>query len=199
MGLLNIVAIGLGLAMDAFAVSVSCGLAVTSVRIRYALKLALCFAFFQALMPTVGWLTGIRISGRFRGAGHWAAMLLLAYIGVKMIWGAVQRPPSPTPAHITADATAGEAPLHTLLLLAIATSLDALAAGVSFSCAGVAHITLLLADAGLIGFINLLLCLPGVYIGRRFGAAYRGKAEIAGGVILIFMGAKILLTHLLSP
>ncbi len=86
-----------------------------------------------------------------------------------------------------------------MLLLAIATSLDALAVGVSFSCAGVEHITLLLADAGMIGFITLLLCLPGVYIGRRFGAAYRGKAEIAGGVILIFMGAKILLTHLLSP
>lgn len=199
MGLLNIIAIGLGLAMDAFAVSVSCGLAVASVRIRYALKLALCFAFFQALMPTVGWLAGIRFSGQIRGAGHWAAMLLLTAIGAKMIWDATPHHLSSTPAHGPQGAIAGEAPARTLLLLAIATSLDALAVGVSFSCAGVEHITLLLADAGMIGFITLLLCLPGVYIGRRFGAAYRGKAEIAGGVILIFMGAKILLTHLLSP
>ena len=139
MGIINIIVIGLGLAMDALAVSITSGLTVRRVRIRYALKLALSFAGFQALMPVIGWLVGMR----------------------------------------------------TLVVLAIATSIDALAVGVSFSCADVNRVSILLLDAGAIGAITFLLCFPGVYIGRRFGAAFRGKAGVIGGILLIGMGVKI--------
>lgn len=190
MGLVNIIVIGLGLAMDAFAVSVTSGLAVRRVRIRYALKLSLSFAFFQALMPVIGWLAGIRFSEKIRTVDHWIAMLLLAAIGIKMILDTVQENIK-TSGTTPVPSDAGEISLRTLVVLAVATSIDALAVGVSFSCAGVDRFSTLLLDAAAIGLVTLLLCFPGVFIGRRFGAAFKGKAGIAGGVLLIGMGLKI--------
>ena len=162
MGIINIIVIGLGLAMDALAVSITSGLTVRRVRIRYALKLALSFAGFQALMPVIGWLAGIRFSEKIRTVDHWVAMLLLAAIGIKMILDTVKE-----------NAKSGGA------------------VGVSFSCADVNRVSILLLDAGAIGAITFLLCFPGVYIGRRFGAAFRGKAGVIGGILLIGMGVKI--------
>lgn len=191
MGPLNIIVIGLGLAMDAFAVSVTSGLAVRRVRVRYALKLSLSFAFFQALMPVIGWLAGIRFSEKIRTVDHWVAMLLLAAIGIKMILDTIKENANSNCVYPTLSNT-GEVSLRTLLALAVATSIDALAVGVSFSCADVDRFSLLLLDAGIIGLITFLLCFPGVYIGCRFGAAFKGKAGIVGGVLLIGMGVKIL-------
>lgn len=190
MGPLNIIVIGLGLAMDAFAVSVTSGLAVWRVRVRYALKLSLSFAFFQALMPVIGWLAGIRFSEKIRTVDHWVAMLLLAAIGIKMILDTIKENANSNCVYPTLSDT-GEVSLRTLLALAVATSIDALAVGVSFSCADVDRLSLLLLDAGIIGLITFLLCFPGVYIGCRFGAAFKGKAGIVGGVLLIGMGVKI--------
>ncbi len=190
MGPLNIIVIGLGLAMDAFAVSVTSGLAVRRVRVRYALKLSLSFAFFQALMPVIGWLAGIRFSEKIRTVDHWVAMLLLAAIGIKMILDTIKENANSNCVYPTLSNT-GEVSLRTLLALAVATSIDALAVGVSFSCADVDRFSLLLLDAGIIGLITFLLCFPGVYIGCRFGAAFKGKAGIVGGVLLIGMGVKI--------
>lgn len=190
MGPLNIIVIGLGLAMDAFAVSVTSGLAVRRVRMRYALKLSLSFAFFQALMPVIGWLAGIRFSEKIRTVDHWVAMLLLAAIGIKMILDTIKENANSNCVYSTLSNT-GEVSLRTLLALAVATSIDALAVGVSFSCADVDRFSLLLLDAGIIGLITFLLCFPGVYIGCRFGAAFKGKAGIVGGVLLIGMGVKI--------
>lgn len=197
MGLLNIIVIGLGLAMDAFTVSITSGLAVRRVRTRYALKLSLSFAFFQAVMPVIGWLAGIRFSEKIRTVDHWAAMLLLAAIGIKMILDTIRENAktggaSPVPSY------AGEVSLRALIVLAVATSIDALAVGVSFSCADVDRFSILLLDAGAIGLITFLLCFPGVFIGRRFGAALQGKAGIAGGVLLIGMGVKIFVERCIS-
>lgn len=197
MGLVNILIIGLGLAMDAFAVSVTSGLAVHRVRLRYALKLSVSFAFFQALMPVIGWLAGIRFSEKIRTVDHWVAMLLLAAIGVKMILDTLKENAKAGGA-ACAPSCAGEVGLRTLLMLAVATSIDALAVGVSFSCADVDRFSILLLDAGAIGAVTFLLCLPGVYIGHRFGAAFKGRAGIAGGVLLIGMGVKIFVERCLG-
>ena len=181
MGIINIIVIGLGLAMDALAVSITSGLTVRRVRIRYALKLALSFAGFQAL---------IRFSEKIRTVDHWVAMLLLAAIGIKMILDTVKENAKSGGAQAV-PSYGGEVGMRTLVVLAIATSIDALAVGVSFSCADVNRVSILLLDAGAIGAITFLLCFPGVYIGRRFGAAFRGKAGVIGGILLIGMGVKI--------
>ena len=190
MGIINIIVIGLGLAMDALAVSITSGLTVRRVRIRYALKLALSFAGFQALMPVIGWLAGIRFSEKIRTVDHWVAMLLLAAIGIKMILDTVKENAKSGGAQAV-PSYGGEVGMRTLVVLAIATSIDALAVGVSFSCADVNRVSILLLDAGAIGATTFLLCFPGVYIGRRFGAAFRGKAGVIGGILLIGMGVKI--------
>ena len=136
MGIINIIVIGLGLAMDALAVSITSGLTVRRVRIRYALKLALSFAGFQALMPVIGWLAGIRFSEKIRTVDHWVAMLLLAAIGIKMILDTVKENAKSGGAQAV-PSYGGEVGMRTLVVLAIATSIDALAVGVSFSCADV--------------------------------------------------------------
>lgn len=189
MGLLNIIIIGLGLAMDAFAVSVTSGMSVHRVRVRYALKLSLSFALFQAMMPVLGWLAGIRFSEKIRMVDHWVAMLLLAAIGIKMILDTIRENAGTGGA---SPSCTGEVSLRALLVLAVATSIDALAVGISFSCADVDRLSIVLLDAAAIGLITFLLCFPGVFIGRRFGAAFHGKAGIAGGILLIVMGVKIL-------
>ena len=120
MGPLNIIVIGLGLAMDAFAVSVTSGLAVRRVRVRYALKLSLSFAFFQALMPVIGWLAGIRFSEKIRTVDHWIAMLLLAAIGIKMILDTIKENANSGRVYPTLSGT-GEVSLRTLLALSVAT------------------------------------------------------------------------------
>ena len=182
-----ILAISVGLAMDATAVSAARGMAVPEVRPRHAALVALFFGGFQALMPVVGWLVGSRIGPLVEAWDHWIAFVLLGAIGAKMLWES--RDPK------TADAPRSERELFGLkvmLLLAIATSIDALAVG----------ITLPMLDAPFalsvitIGVTTAVLCVAGLFVGRRAGAMFGRRLDFLGGLILIGVGTMILVEHL---
>lgn len=184
---LTLFLIGVGLAMDAFAVSICKGLAMPKVQPRQALVIGLFFGGFQALMPAIGWLIGRQFEQYITQIDHWIAFILLSFIGGKMILEA--RNPEEEE---SASPTAQPLDLKELLILSVATSIDALAVGITF-----AFLDYPMGQAVLIiGVTTLILCVIGVYIGNFFGSRYRKKAEIAGGVILILMGLKILLEHL---
>ena len=183
----------LALAMDAVAVSIASGLSVHTLRFRDALKMAAVFGAFQALMPLLGYLLAswftASSAGWLRDYDHWVAFMLLGGIGVKMILDARRFNQNAADEKV-------HSPFRTnkLIVLGIATSLDAFAVGITFS----------LMDAGLattviiIGVITFLLCLPAVWFGARLGKLYAKRAEILGGVVLIGIGSKILIDHLMS-
>ena len=174
--------IALGLSMDAFAVSVCKGLSVKELRPRHALLVGLYFGGFQALMPLLGWLLGYRFEALIQRWDHWIAFVLLALIGGNMI-----RESFSDDEELNDDFG-----FRTMLLLAVATSIDALAVGVTFAFLQVK----ILPAAGTIGLTTFLLSVAGVWIGRFFGARYKAGAERLGGCILILIGLKILLEHL---
>ena len=180
--------IGVGLSMDAFAVSVCKGLSMTRVNRRHCLIIGLFFGGFQALMPFLGWLAGTAFADHVAALDHWIAFVLLAYIGGKMIFEALQEGSE------TEEAAQSDPPLDLkeLLLLAIATSIDALAVGITFAFLGVNIVSAI----SIIGCTTFVLSGVGVMVGHRFGLRYKKKAEIAGGVILVLLGARILLEHL---
>ena len=181
MGFVELFLIAVGLSMDAFAVSVCKGLSVRKVRLRHLLLAGLYFGGFQFLMPVIGWALGYRFEHVIESVDHWIAFGLLTVIGISMIREAKQ-----------ADDLDDDLSFKTMLLLAVATSIDALAVGVTFAFLQVR----ILPAASLIGVTTFLLSVLGVYIGHQFGLRYKAKAEIAGGVILIGIGVKILLEHL---
>lgn len=174
--------IAVGLSMDAFAVSVCKGLGTRRVRPRHALLAGLYFGGFQFLMPVLGYLLGARFQALIESVDHWIAFVLLLGIGLGMIREAREKD----------EALNDDYGVKTMLLLAVATSIDALAVGVTFAFLQVA----LLPSAGLIGVTTFLLSAAGVYVGSVFGARFKSAAEITGGVILILIGLKILLEHL---
>ena len=174
--------IAVGLSMDAFAVSVCKGLATRQVRPRHAVLAGLYFGGFQFLMPVIGYLLGVRFEALIVSIDHWIAFVLLAAIGVGMIREATKK----------ADELNDDYGFKTMLLLAVATSIDALAVGVTFAFLQVR----LLPSAGLIGVTTFLLSAAGIYVGAFFGARFKAAAELTGGVILILIGLKILLEHL---
>ena len=176
--------IAVGLAMDAFAVAISGGATVREDRIRYALIVGALFGGFQAGMPVLGWLGGASLASFIGAYDHWIAFLLLALIGGKMIVEAV-RGDGDGVQFATGSMT-------TLLLLAIATSIDALAVGVTFAVLD----TPILWPAVTIGAVTFALSAAGVLIGSAFGQVSGRKVEILGGVILIALGLRILLDHL---
>ncbi|PSB10512.1 hypothetical protein C7B62_09140 [Pleurocapsa sp. CCALA 161] len=184
MNFLSTTFLALGLAADAFSVSLSCGLLIQRIKINKALKIALFFGFFQFLMPLIGWAVGINFSNLVANFDHWIAFGLLSLVGTKMIYEALQ----------TEHERKKINPLDssTLLVLAIATSIDALAAGLGLSLLKTS-ITL---TATLIGAITFGLSFIGVFIGHRIGNKFNHKIELVGGLILIFIGSKILLEHL---
>lgn len=186
MGLVELVLIAVGLSMDAFAVSVCKGLGMKRLNMRTALVLALFFGGFQALMPTVGWLLGSQFLGFIEPIDHWIAFVLLAAIGAKMLWETVHEE----------DGGSGEdtsrIDLREFFVLAVATSIDALAVGISFAVLSVDIIP----SASLIGVITFCFTLAGVAVGHFFGSRYEKPAGIVGGVVLILIGTKILLEHL---
>jgi putative Mn2+ efflux pump MntP len=184
MDLLTVFFIAWGLSMDAVAVSLASGCAATKVALRPALRMAFFFGFFQMLMPVLGWLAGLGFKTVIAGFDHWLAFSLLLFIGVKMILEA-RRANECRP-------RAGLPNLPVLLGLAVATSIDALAVGLSFSLLAVDIITPVL----IIGLVTFVLSLLGVLAGRRFGTLIAGKAEILGGVVLIAIGFRILVSHL---
>ena len=173
MSLFELLLIAVGLSMDAFAVSICKGLSLRGLRPRHAVLVGAYFGGFQALMPLLGWL--------LTSVDHWIAFALLAIIGLSMI-----RESKKT------EELSDDLGLRTMLLLAVATSIDALAVGITFAFLSVR----ILPAAGLIGVTTFLLSALGGDIGHIFGLKYKAKAEIAGGVILIFIGLKILLEHL---
>lgn len=183
MSLLTLFITAVGLSMDAFAVSVCKGLAMKKLSWKKAVIIGLWFGGFQALMPTLGYLLGTRFEGYVNAIDHWIAFILLALIGTNMIREAL----SPDK-----DETDDSTDPKTMLLLAVATSIDALAVGVTYAFLQVR----ILPAVSFIGVITLTLSVIGVKIGNLFGLKYKAKAEIFGGIILILMGLKILLEHL---
>ena len=182
MSLWELFLVAVGLSMDAFAVSVCKGLSVPKVTIRHSLICGIYFGLFQALMPLLGWLLGVQFQGMITSVDHWIAFVLLAIIGTNMI-----RESRSEEGDVDSSFT-----LRAMLPLAVATSIDALAVGVTFAFLRV----LILPAVVFIGLTTFLLSAAGVRVGAVFGARFRWGAELAGGVILILMGTKILLEHL---
>ena len=178
--------IGVGLAMDAFAVSITCGVAMEKMRLRHAMWRAGCFGFFQALMPVLGWLGGGLFRDYAQSFDHWLAFGLLSLIGGKMIYESFK---------LKEDGETFD-PLNVYILftLAVATSIDALAVGITFSFLGVN----IWEASAIIGAITFVICLIGTRIGKTFGHMLENKMEMAGGLVLIGIGVKILLEHLLE-
>lgn len=179
--------IGVGLSMDAFAVSVCKGLGMPKVKKQNALIIGLFFGGFQALMPLIGWLLGRQFESYIKSVDHWIAFILLGFIGGKMILEACKETEA-----VVVEKEDAVLNMRELFLLAIATSIDALAVGVTF-----AFLQMPIVQAiTIIGVTTFLLSILGVYVGNVFGNKYEKKAEFAGGVILILIGLKILLEHL---
>ncbi len=180
--------IGVGLAMDAFAVSVCKGLAMRKVNKKQALVIGLFFGGFQALMPFIGWALGRQFESYIVSIDHWIAFILLAYIGGKMIYEAVK----PEDEDVEIKVMDPPLDIKEMFVLAIATSIDALAVGITF-----AFLDYPIVEAiTIIGVVTFIIAIIGVYIGNFFGNKYEKKAELAGGLILVLIGLKILLEHL---
>ena len=177
---------GIGLSMDAFAVSICKGLKMQKFNYKQMGLIALFFGGFQALMPLVGWILGNSFKSYIESFDHWVAFVLLCFIGGKMIYEAF---------HVEDD-DCGCFDIKELLIMAIATSIDALAVGIAFAIDGIDTWTNILLAILIIGVTTFVLSAIGVLIGHKFGAVYKSKAEFAGGVILILIGLKILLEHL---
>lgn len=187
MGWIEFFLTGVGLSMDAFAVAICKGLGMRRINYKQTLVIAAFFGGFQALMPLLGWLLGRQFEQYITSVDHWIAFGLLALIGVNMLREADKKDEQ-------SEEVAYDMPLdlRQLLLMAIATSIDALAVGISFAFLGV-NIWLAIA---VIGITTFVISAGGVWIGNRFGTRYEKRATIAGGVILILLGLKILLEHL---
>ena len=183
MGLIELFLIAVGLSMDAFAVSVCKGLAMPKCTSKKAAIVGLWFGGFQALMPAIGYVLGAQFQETIASIDHWIAFVLLALIGGNMIHEALDNDEE------EADASLD---VKTMFLLAVATSIDALAIGITFAFLKVNIIPAVC----FIGIVTFIISFAGVKIGNVFGARYKNKAEIVGGVILILLGLKILLEHL---
>lgn len=188
MSVLDIFLLGVGLSMDAFAVAICKGLAMKKVNKKQMLLIALFFGGFQALMPLIGWLVGSTFAKKIAAFDHWIAFILLAIIGGNMVVDAIKEWKEEDKVEIV------DPPIDfkELTLLSIATSIDALACGVTFSFYEDFNIIKAIA---IIGVTTFVISAGGVYVGNIFGDKYKAKAQLVGGIILIFLGIKILLEH----
>ena len=184
MDIISIIFIAFGLAMDSFAVSITSGITIKSLRINNALKIAIFFGLFHAIMPLIGWLAGLSFRDLISDVDHWIAFGLLCIIGCKMIYESSKMELNKKKIN----------PLnfYVLMMLSIATSIDALAVGLSLSFINVSIVLPVI----IIGIVTFLLSLLGVYFGNRFGHYFERKIEFIGGLILICIGIKILIEHL---
>ena len=180
--------LGIGLAMDAFAVSVCKGLGMRRLNKKQTLIIGLYFGGFQALMPLIGWLLGSQFQKYITSIDHWIAFILLSFIGGKMMIEAIRE----WNEEETVDVI--DAPLDhkNMLVLAVATSIDALAVGITFAFLD----TPIIEAITIIGITTMVISIIGVVVGNFFGSRYKSKAEFIGGLILILLGLKILLEHL---
>ena len=190
MNLLDIILLAIGLAMDCFTVSIVSGI-IQRMPKTTLFRMAFLFGFFQALMPLLGWLGISHFQSYMEAYDHWIAFGLLGFIGGKMIWESFGP---------EEEQHFNPLKLHTQLLLAVATSIDALAVGISFACTGYTALNQLTLPLIMIGVVSLLFSIIGYHLGRRFDKSItrRLKPELLGGVILILIGVKILLSHLLG-
>ncbi len=184
MDLLTTILIAVGLAMDAFAVSIAKGMAISRQRRKFALLLGGFFGGFQMLMPAIGWLVGLSFKDMIMGVDHWIAFGLLAFIGAKMIYDSTRKDSNKKDESLR---------LHSILILAIATSIDALMVGLSFAFLN----TSILEPILVIGLITFILSVTGFFFGCGLGRVFGNKIKIVGGLILIAIGLKILLEHIL--
>lgn len=185
MNLVEILLISVGVAMDAFAVSICKGLSMKKMELKRAMVVGLWFGIFQALMPTIGFFLGMSFEKIIVNVDHWIAFVLLGFIGFKMITEAFVE---------NNECCVDDTSFKTMLIMAIATSIDALAVGVAYVCAYGSNNAALAFVA--IGIVTFGLSTIGVKLGNKFGNKLGNKAEFAGGVILILLGLKILLEHL---
>lgn len=185
MSFFSVVLIGIGLAMDAFAVSITSGTVIKTKMIKNAFRIGAFFGIFQAVMPLIGWYTGLQLKDFIVEVDHWVAFSLLSLIGIKMIYESIS----------DGDGDEGFNPLNNkvLFVLAIATSIDAFAVGISFAFLDESITKSII----IIGFITFVLSTIGVLLGKKFGEIFKKKAEIVGGLVLILIGVKILLEHTL--
>ena len=185
MGFLETVFVAIGLAMDAFAVSVCKGLSMFKMNWKKAFIIAIYFGIFQMVMPLLGFLLGIGFSEWIEAIDHWIAFILLSFIGGKMIKESFDK----------SENLDDKVDFKTMSMLAIATSIDALAIGITYAFLDVKNCMFSFA---LIGIITFIISLFGVKIGNKFGIKYGNKAEMIGGLILIFIGVEILIEHTIS-
>lgn len=183
MDLLTLLTLAVGLAMDAFAVSICKGLAMREKVLKKGIIVGLWFGGFQALMPTIGFLLGTQFKDQITSIDHWIAFVLLGLIGINMVKEALSNDEEQADDSIA---------VKEMFMLAVATSIDALAVGITFAFLNV-HIV---SAASMIGVCTFLISFAGVKIGNIFGTKYKSKAELAGGIILILLGFKILFEHL---
>ena len=183
MGITELLLIGVGLSMDAFAVAICQGLSMSRLNWRHAGVIGLYFGGFQALMPLLGWTLGSQFARYIQSVDHWVAFVLLALIGGNMIKESLETEEECPDASLD---------VRSMTLLAVATSIDALAVGVTFAFLTVP----ILPAVSFIGVVTFTLSMVGVKAGNVFGCRYKSKAELTGGIILILMGIKILLEHL---
>ena len=180
--------LGVGLSMDAFAVSVCKGLSMRKLNKKQALIIGLYFGGFQALMPFVGWLLGSQFQKYITSIDHWIAFILLGFIGGKMMIEAVRE----WNEEEVVDVMDAPTDHKNMLVLAVATSIDALAVGITFAFLG----TPIVEAITIIGITTMVISIAGVVVGNFFGSRYKSKAEFIGGLILVLLGLKILLEHL---
>lgn len=187
MPIAEIILLAIALAMDAFSVSITQGMLIRKKAFPLALKLSIVFGFFQALMPLVGYLLGTAFASYIQSIDHWIAFILLGFLGIRMIRESLQNDELPESGH-----DLDSLDFKTVIVLAIATSIDALAAGVTFAFLK----TNILMAVGIIGILTAFLCFIGVYIGYLARSKFKFNMELIGGCILVILGLKILLEHL---
>ena len=181
------------LSMDAFAVSITKGMTIKNLKKSTALKMALAFGVFQGAMPLLGWALGISFESYIKSIDHWIAFILLGFIGFNMIKGFFDDRKEDKESELEFSATADEHDLSNkeIIMLAVATSIDALAVGISFAFLNVSIIP----AASIICIITFLVCVVGVFVGNKVGDIFNGYAELVGGVILILIGFNIFNEH----
>jgi putative Mn2+ efflux pump MntP len=184
--ILEIVLIAIGLAMDAFAVSITLGLSVKNLSPKEIIIPGLCFGFFQALMPMIGYFTGFYFANRIQTLDHWIAFGLLSFIGGKMIKDSL------SPEQGQEETEAYSFGFLKMLVLGLATSIDALAVGITFAFFQVR----IFKAIAITGMVTLCIAMGGVKIGNIFGTRFKAKAELLGGIVLVLIGIKIVIEHI---
>ncbi len=188
MSLGELLLLAVGLSMDAFAVSICKGLSMKKASLKAGTICGVWFGGFQAFMPLLGFFLGALFANQIEAFDHWVAFGLLVMIGINMLKEAFSKE-----GDCDCEAQDADLSVKTMFLMAVATSIDALAVGISLAMAGEVNIYL---AVGLIGVVTFLMCVAGVRIGNVFGSRFEKKAQLAGGVILVLLGVKILLEHL---